>query len=50
MTFNPNSGCSGYSGYGTPQDQALRLAQAQLAEGPQPRLGEWKSSAKLTTV
>jgi hypothetical protein len=34
MTYNPNgSGSLGYASYGTPQDQALRLAQAQLAEG-----------------
>jgi hypothetical protein len=49
MTYNPNSGYSGYAGYGTPQDQALRLAQAQLAEGAStaPIRSKWQGVARL---
>jgi hypothetical protein len=50
MTFNPNSGSLGYASYGSPQDMALRLAQAQLAEGAStaPIRSKWQGVARLS--
>jgi hypothetical protein len=49
MTYNPKGSGLGYASYGSPQDQAMRLAAAQLQEGSStaPIRSKWQGVARL---